>query len=288
MKLTASDRNALIKLASSLPVGSDERRSILSTLTEREASTEKVAISKDTEDFIEWVLATQSKMNPDAVQRFIEQKTGREPKQPSEKRPARRGPLQEGETVLVNARNNTNPLNVDACDAYHNRVGMVEKVGTEGLTIAFYKGDAERPSTELSGDKQFFDGLTSGKKSGLYRWTPKPAYAEGAGSGSRVMFEVVYLRKGQSVDQRSMEQIEKYIEMGEQRGESRSRVYYSGSISTFAISQKGQMYFGVAAQQRDRPTFMNPTDGKVLYIGLLGKRPSGWMRDAVSMGLAAK
>jgi len=155
------------------------------------------------------------------------------------------------------------------------------------LTIAFYKGDNEHPSTELSGDKQYFDGLASGKTTGLYRWTPKPAYAE-SGDGSRRMFEVVYIRKGQTVDQRSMEQIESYIERGTQKGENRRRVYYSGRIINLAISKKGQTYFSMAVQQRDRPVFMNPTEGKVLYIGPIGGRPSGWERDAIEMGLAAK
>jgi len=285
--MNKTDRSAMIRLASSLPAGSEERRHILSALSEREASVEKVAISEDTENFIEWVLATQSKMNPNAVVNFIEKKTGLEPKQPAAKKPARRGPLQLGETVLVNERKNTNPLNVDACKAYHNRVGMVEKIGDEGLTIAFYKGDNEHPSTELSGDKQYFDGLGSGKTTGLYRWTPKPAYAE-SGDGSRRMFEVVYLRAGQSVDQRSMEQIEQYVDRGTQKGENRNRAYYSGRIINLAISKKGQPYFSMAVQQRDRPVHMNPVEGKVLYIGPIGGRPSGWERDAIEMGLAAK
>ena len=204
--------------------------------------------------------------------------------EPTAGTPAKRGPLQMGETVLVNARNNTNPLNVDACDAYHNRVGMVDAISSEGVTVAFYRGDAESPSTDLSGDKQFFDGLKTGKTSGLYRWTPKPAYQEGAVKKG-TLFEVVYLRAGQRVDQRSMEQIERYVDMGEQRGQSRSRVYYSGYVGKFAYGKDGSMYFALSAQQRDRPTFISPKKGQVLYIGLAGKRPGGWKAQAAEMGL---
>lgn len=244
----------------------------------------KVALAKDTEDFIEWVLATQEKMNPNAVQRFLEQKLGREPVEPIPGKKRNTGPLQKGETVLVNARNNTNPLNVDACEAYHNRVGMVEDVGDGGLTIAFYTGNAETPSTTLSGDKHFFDGVQSGKKSGLYRWTPKTTYQEHA-VGKKVLLEVVYLRAGQRVDQRSIEQIERYVDLGEQKGENRSRVYYTGLVGKFAYGKDGDMYFALSSQQRDRPTFISPAKGKVLYIGVAGRRPAGWKQEAVEMGL---
>lgn len=243
---------------------------------------QKEAVSRDTEAFVKWVLHTQRAMGENAAARFIEKNTGREPSQPKDRPPSRRGPLTEGETVLVNKYKNTNSMNVDAAEEYHNRVGVVDRVGSDGLTIAFYRGDAERPSKDLSGEKQFFEGTASGKSTGLYRWTPKPDYMSGA--GSRAMVEAVYIRANQTVDRRSVEQIEQYVDRGEAIGQSRSRVYYSGVIAAFAIGKDGSMYFGVAAQQRDRPTSMNPSKGELLYLGLLGRRPSGWKAEAQELG----
>jgi hypothetical protein len=281
--LTAQDRSSLIRLASSLPKGSPQRKAILAGLL-KSGTYNKEAGNQNTEDFIEWVLATQKPMNPTVVQRFIEAKTGREPKAPADKTPPKKGPLMVGETVLIDKTKNTNPVNVDACEAYHNRVGTIESSTSDGLVVALYKGDSDKPSTELSGDKQYFDGLTSGKGTGLYRWTPRTDYAQGAAKGT--IFEAVYLKSGQTAPSaRDLEMIEKYIEMGEQKGENRSRVYYTGPIVTFAYNKEGSMYFGMATAQRDYPVTMNPTDGKLLYIGVLGKRPKGWENDAAQLGL---
>lgn len=280
-------RSQMIRFAASLPAGSPQRRQILDRLQagmDRSASVEKLAISEDTENFIEWALKTRAPMKPDAVERLIESATGMTPKAPEAKAPRKTGSLAVGETVLVDKYKNTNPVNTEACEQYHNRVGMVESATSSGVSIAFYRGDAENPSTELSGDKQYFDGLATGKSSGLYRWTPKPSYAAG-GEGKKVLFELVYLREGQNVDRRSVEQIEKYVDIGEQKGENRSRVYYTGSVINFAYGQDGTMYFGLAAQQRDRPTFINPSKGKLLYVAPLGRRPKGWKQEAMELGL---
>lgn len=288
--MSSPDLSKNLRIASKLPKGHPRRLQIIASVLEQvKASngTTRTALSTDTEDFIEWVLATQDPMNPNSVQRFLESKSGREPKAPEDKKPAKKGPLAIGETVMIDKTKNVNPVNVDACEQYHNRVGTVDSNTSEGMVIAFYKGDTDRPSTELSGDKQFFDGLTSGKDTGVYRWTPRTDYM--AGATSMVQFEAVYLRADQTApDQRRMEVIEKYIEMGEQKGENRSRVYYSGPLVGFAYSKKGTMYFSLATSQRDYPVSMNPTEGKLLYIGILGKRPSGWKQDAIEKGLAVR
>lgn len=274
----------MIRLAASLPAASPQRVALLARLGHEAKAEIKIAKSVDTEIFINWALR-QKRMSADAAQRILEQKLGTEPEQPADGPSTRKtGPLRKGETVLVNAHNNTNPSNVDACKDYHNRVGVVEDINSDGLTIAFYRGDNEHPSTDLSGDKQFFDGTTSGKATGLYRWTPKPAYQ--GGIEKRVMLEAIYLRAGEQVDLRSREQIQQYIEKGQNVGENRSDVYYSGPIGKFAIGKDGTMYFAFSAQQRDRPTSINPEKGKLFYLGVLGKRPGGWMQDAIQMGIA--
>lgn len=285
------DLSKNLRIASKLPKGHPRRLQIIASVLGQVkfsgGETTKTAVSTDTEDFIEWVLATQGPMNPNSVQRFLEAKSGREPKASEDKKPAKKGPLAIGETVMIDKFKNINPINVDACEQYHNRVGTVDSNTSEGMVIAFYKGDTNRPSTELSGEKQFFEGLTSGKDTGVYRWTSRSDYMTGATSMLR--FEAVYLRADQKPpDQRRTEVIEKYIEMGEQKGENRSRVYYSGVLVGFAYNKKGTMHFSLATSQRDYPGSMNPTEGKLLYIGVLGKRPAGWKQDAIERGLAVK
>lgn len=286
-----SSRSHLIRLASSLPKGHARRRSILAqlmqeapTASSKKAQQDKTALQGSTEAFIEWVLLTQKPMTPAAVERFLETKLGREPTQPTPRAAPRKGPLVVGEGVMVDKTKNTNPVNVDACETYHNRAGTVESVSDEGVTIAFYKGDALKATNELSGDKQYFDGLTTGKDSGLYRWSPNN-YAENA--EKKILFEVVYTKdENTKVDTRSVELVQKYVDMGDQKGENRSRVYYTGYVNAFAYGKDGTMYFGMAAQQREgRPTIINPSKGKVLYIGIAGKRPGGWISAAQDLGL---
>lgn len=276
------NRSEMIRLAASLPPASPQRIAILAQLGREVQASVKIAGSVETEAFINWALS-QKRMSADAAQRILEQKLGVEAEQPVEGPSTRKtGPLRKGEVVIVNARNNISSSNRDACETYHNRVGMVEEINSDGYTVAFYRGDNTQPSTDLSGDKQFFEGLTPGKENGLYRWTPKPAYQ--GGIENRVMLEAVYLRAGKQVDIRSREQIQQYIEKGQNVGENRSDVYYSGPVGKFAIGKDGTMYFAFSAQQRDRPTAINPEKGKLFYLGVLGKRPGGWKADAINMG----
>lgn len=266
-------RSKIIRLAHQKP----ELRPYLLPLLKGAA--EKTAASPETELFIEWVIATQKKMNPDAVQRFLEQKLGRTPTESVERAPAKRGPLEKGETIMVDAYKNTNPLNVDAAKQYHNRVGFVEDISGDGVTIAFYTGDTDNPSKVVSGDKQFFDGKITGKTTGLYRWTSRVEHQEHAVE-KRVGFEAVYFAEKPNVDRRSLEQIQKYVEKGVDKGESRSRAYFTGQVGLFTYNKSGEMYFSLVTPQRDRPTFISPAKGELLYIGVMGHRPGGWLRDA--------
>jgi hypothetical protein len=266
-------RAKLIRLAHAKP----ELREVILPLL-REAS-DKTAASPETELFISWVIATQKPMSPNTVERFLESKLGRTPTEAAEKAPAKRGPLEKGESVLIDAYKNTNAANVDAAKQYHNRVGFVEDISGEGVTIAFYEGDADRPSKVVSGDKQFFDGKVTGKTTGLYRWTSRVEHQEHSVE-KRLGFEMVYFAEKPNVDKRSLEQIQKFVEKGVDKGESRDRAYFTGQVGTFAYNKSGEMYFSLVTPQRDRPTYISPAKGQLLYIGVLGHRPGGWLRDA--------
>ncbi len=270
----------MVRTAAALPKGSEDRRTLLAAI--------KVAIAPDTEDFVEWVISTQKPMSEAEMVRFLEAKLGRTPDPaPAKGQSGRKSPttpLAVGEKVMVDKTKNANPLNTDACEQYHNRVGQIADVTNEGLVVAFYRGNMDSWADELTGEKQLFNGFQSGQKSGLYRWTPKSAIVENS-TDKKILFECVYLRGGTTVDTRRVEQIEQYVEQGVLKGESRSTVYYTGLVGRFAENQQGEVYFGLVAQQRDVPTFINPKKGQLLYIGVAGKRPGGWKEEAVKLGL---
>jgi hypothetical protein len=268
----------MIRTAASLPKGSPERRNLLAAL--------RVAVSPDTEDFVEWVLLTQSPMSENQVTKYLESKLGRVPAPaPAAGASGRRtGPLDVGEKVLVDKTKNTNTLNMDACDRYHNRVAQVSEKTPQGLVVQFYEGDSNIPSNTLTPEKQYFDGTASGQKTGLYRWTPRTDYQE-ANVGKMVLFETVYLRAGMNVDTRRTQYVEDYINQGTLKGEARSSVYFTGVLGRFAENQQGEVYFTLSSMQRDAPVTFNPTKGKLLYIGIAGKRPGGWKDQAVSLGI---
>lgn len=270
----------MIRVAASLPKGSVERRTLLAAL--------KVAVSPDTEDFVEWVLATQSPMTEAQVTHYLEAKLGRTPTPaPAAGASGRRtGPLDVGEKVLIDKTKNTNTLNADACERYHNRVAQIADKTPTGLVVQFYEGNNDVPSNTLTAEKQFFDGFASGQKTGLYRWTPRTDYQE-RNVEKMTLFEVVYFRGGVPLDTRRMESIEDYINSGTLKGETRSSVYYTGVVRRFAENQKGEVYFTMSSTQRDAPVTFNPKQGKLLYIGLAGKRPGGWKAEAVALGLRA-
>jgi hypothetical protein len=288
-----SQFDRLIARAASLPQGHPERRKILASLSERfpaprVATHDRIAISGSTEDFVEWVIATKmdDPMKPGEVERYLEDYLNRKPEVPVDGAPSSRktGPLQEGEKVRVDKNKSPASSNADACALYHNRVGVVTKVTQEGVTIAFYEGDVDRPSTDLTGDKQFFEGTASGGKTGLYRHTPRTDYREHAVDVG-TQFELVYFKGGDKVDVTRAENIEAMRERAALRGQHLSSNYMTGQVGKFAYSKAGELYFTITSLHRDTPTTISPTKGKLLYLGVLGKRPSGWKEEAVKLGL---
>jgi hypothetical protein len=204
---------------------------------------------------------------------------------PTRKSP--KAPIEVGEKVKVDKNKNTNNLNSDACELYHNRIGQVADKTSSGLVIQFYEGDADVPSTTLSQERQFFNGFASGMSTGLYRWTFKSDSIEAAVARGfkKIIFEAVYLPKPGAVDRTRMEDIEAYINKGTLQGEARSRVYFSGMITTFRENLDHEVFITLSATQRDEAgTNINPNDGKLLYIGIMGHRPQ-WQDEAVKLGL---
>jgi hypothetical protein len=263
-------RSRAIRTAASLPVGDPKRTQILAAL----APQSKIAIKKDTETFIAWALQSNDRMSAGKVQRFVEKVTGREPIVPAAAPKPKRGPLEAGEKVIVDNYRNKNSLNTDACEDHHDQVGTVDSKSVDGLTVRFENNQTA-----------YFEGHKSGNSTGLYRWTPKADYQEGA-VGKKALIEMVYLRGSERPPpQRDIDALQEYVERGMAKGEHRSNIYYTGYVGKFAYNKSGEVYFTLSSQQRDRPTSINPAKGKVLYIGYAGRRPGGWKADAESMGL---
>ena len=204
------NRSKDIKKAATLPVGHPYRRQLLAALAP-DTPLAKVAFKKETEAFVTWALQKNEPISPSQVQRFIERVTGREPIEPASAPKPRRGPLEEGETVIVDKYRNTNPLNADVAEEFHDQVGTVVRKSPEGLTVQFENGKTA-----------FFEGQKAGKATGLYRWTPKAQYQERA-VGKKALIELVYLRGGtRPPPQRDIDALEAYVERGLARGENRS------------------------------------------------------------------
>lgn len=274
----------MIRAAASLPRGSVERRNLVSAI--------KVAVSPDTEDFVEWVLATQQPMSRTDLTRYLETKLGVAPTPaPAKGQSGRKtGDLEVGEKVKVDRNKNTNTLNTDACEQYHGRAGQITEKNSSGLVVQFYGGTADVPSADLTNEKQLFNGFASGMKTGLFRWTPRSDSQQSAESSGfkKIFFEVVYTRGGATFDPTRAESIERYVQQGALRGETRSTIYFTGPVIAFAENQQGGIYFKLSATQRGDAVAINPDIGQLLYIGVLGTgRPRGWQEEAVKLGLRA-
>jgi hypothetical protein len=113
-------------------------------------------------------------------------------------------------------------------------------------------------------------GVNSGKASGVYR----TSVLDSAKGMKHI--EVVYLSANERPPtQIQTEIVEQYVEKGLAQGEDRSDIYYTGYVSSYMISKEGKPYFMLWSQQRGgRPRTLSPDKGKVMYIGLVGKRPS--------------
>jgi len=249
-------RSAAIKLAH----GDPSLRPLLLPLIK------KMAISKDTEDFVEWALNTQQPMNPRAVQRFVEGKLRIETKPPMQKRPGPR--FQEGDRVEVNVSKHKDADTIEVYKQFDAQVGTVTGVSGMDAVVKMDRGGAEVT----------FPLAQKSRGVGLMKYTPN-FVAKGKGP-----IEMIYIAGGSATKDQQM--VVKYYTDRSKGGEKRSANYYTGYVFTANMAKGGGWYFRAAPQQRmqvgggaDKGFLwrsFNPGKGKVFYIGLQGKRPSGW------------
>ena len=259
-----NDRSAMIRKAHSLPQGDDERRALLAAV--KQADLEKEAISKDTQEFTDWVMLNMadSPMSERAMVKVVEKILGREPSQYVAKQ--KRGPNVEVGDMLMAKPDKTPEVNKEVAEEFKYEPGTVERVDRESILLKYKNGQTAR-----------FEGTKTGVTTGLYRYTPK--HEVGGQKGKQTMVEAIYFSKPGEVNSYRKHVVSEYQERGEARGEDRKRPYYSGPITAFRyLKDSDNVITTVLAQQRPYPVSLNPISGKLLYLGILNKRPN-WKGD---------
>lgn len=241
----------------------------------KKASAVKLAIKPDTEAFIQWVHNTQGQKSPQEVEKFINNVLHIDTAPEKVKDPdAVKGPrFKSGDPVEIKAHKHTNAATQAVYDQYHGKIGTVTSTDGMDVLVEFKAGAAPVR----------FPGGMLPRGVGIYKYAP--AYTiEGS-----PMMEMVYLPDPSAKPSHDAKAVvEVYV--GKAKGiEQRSADYYTGSVTGAAISPATGFYFRALPQQRTNVdpaaegqhqwrTF-NPRKGAVLYIGLMGKRPSDWKKQ---------
>jgi hypothetical protein len=247
-----SDRTQLIRLASQLPKGSPERRTLLGHL--KGGSQGKTAVTDETTSFIDWVMLNQDPMSERAMTTLVEKLLGRSPAPYVKK--TKRGPNIEVGDLLMPKPSKAPAQNEDVAEQFKFEPGTVEKIDGDGVLIKFKSQTAR------------FFGHSTGTKTGLYRYTPKSKYPT-----AKVHIEAVYFASKGEVEPYRRHVVEQYEERGVARGEDRRRPYYSGYIIGFKTTKDGDNVITVMTQQRPYPVTFNPKKGQLLYLARMRKRP---------------
>lgn len=252
---------------------------------------DKVAYNETTKRFVAWCVDRNKKYSDTETGKIIERISGKAPLAPKPKGQSGRktGNLQVGELVKFDKYKCANESNQDHCDAYNyadrEEYGVVTNIERDGVLVQMH----DKRKRKL-GSPVLVEGFKSGKSTGMYRHTLMARIGSAGASRSGEILELVYLRGGNNPPSMSDQQaFAEYINNGVSQGESREAIYYTGRLTRFAISQKGELYFQISADQRDRPTSINPKKGTLLYVGKMGSRPGGWessLRDEVKVMLS--
>lgn len=251
--MTPDDRTHLIRLASKLPQGSPERRTILSQLNTQGQM--KVSVTDETTAFIDWVMLNQDPMSERAMTTLVEKLLGRGPTAYVKK--TKRGPTIEVGDMLMPKPDKAPAQNADVAEQFKYEPGTVEKVDRDGVLIKFKNQTAR------------FFGHATGTKTGLYRYSPKAQY-----NTDKVHIEAVYFASKGEVEPYRRHVVEQYQERGVARGQDRRRPYYSGYIIGFKTTKDGDNVVTVMTQQRPYPVTFNPKKGQLLYLAPMRRRPN--------------
>lgn len=239
--------------------------------TDHMGSIEKIAISQETQQFIEWVLMRNEEVSPVNVIKFLE----RQNIPFMETKPSKRGlPLAKGEMVQIKAEKCKRGDLLDLLKPVNEEIATVIETDGDDVILDFAKPGLKNMR---------IDGGVVGPDVGLYRYTPAEA-ALSDGRNSK-LFEVVYIadKNAKPPSPENIKMVQDYIDKGLANGENRQRCYYTGLILGIYESKEGHQFFKIFSQQRDHfPRALNPYKGIVLYIGRLNQRPN-WKSDYQKM-----
>lgn len=227
-------------------------------------------------DFARWAITTLNPLTETEVEAFLRGRLGMEIRSPRTTRPGPR--FQVGDSVIIRGDKHADPKTAAPYNLYNGKVGRVVEATPTAVGVRFN-----------TGEEVAFEGAQKARGVGMYRYTAPFTMVGSPG------VEMVYLAAAEDISPDQKVTVEKYLGGG--RGEKRSGNYYSGHIFNALYNQAGQVYFTVFSHQRidvdpqseggAQPRSFNPLKGKMVYIGLLGKRPRGWENEWEAAQLAA-
>lgn len=266
----------LIRVAYTNP---DKRAQILPMLVKLGVQVQKTAVNADTEDFVRWVLSTQTPMSPHEVEAFVERTLNIKTSAPVKKDTS--GPrFQKGDSVMIVADKHKAPkFDIGNYKLYNGKVGTVTETDDMDVLVAFQGVPAAVR----------FPGGLSPRGVGIYKYTA-PYDIKGSDK-----IEMIYFAGGKPTTDATVV-VETYIARSKKM-EKRSANYYTGHV-VFGSTGANGYYFRGFPQQRmqvdpqaeggfQARTF-NPSLGEVYYIGLFGKRPSQWKDELEKLDGGAK
>lgn len=240
---------------------------------EKLAGVEKEAISQETSDFVEWAI-NQTPMTKNETIRMLKAAGLKEILPPRQKRSGPR--FQQGDDVLIKAHKHKNKATEEPYLENDGKVGVVVGLEGDGVFVQF-----------KSGQPVLFPDAQKTRGVGIYKYTP--AFVM---QGSKKL-ELIYESGGKGNPDRIIV-VEQY--MGRGKTVKRKAPYFTGHAFNARYNKKGGVYFTLFPQQRIavnpqggtteagfEATSINPEVGRLYYMGLFGRRPSGWQVDLEDM-----
>jgi ribosomal protein L21E len=243
------------------------------------AGADKVAVAPETEEFVRWVLSTQTPMSPNEVEGFVERTLHIKTSPPVTRDTS--GPrFKKGDSVMIVADKHKAPkYDIGNYKLYNGKVGTVTETDGDDVLVAFQGTPAAVR----------FPGGQSPRGVGIYKYT---APYDITGSDK---IEMIYFAGGKPTSDATIV-VEAYMARAK-KTEKRSANYYTGHVVFGATGSNGYYFRGFPQQRMQvdpqseggfQARTFNPSLGEVFYIGLFGKRPSQWKAQLEKLDEAAK
>ena len=229
------------------------------------SSRRKESTAEETKILTEWAILRDEPWSQQKLMKFFKMKFGWEPKWKSEQADLR---WEQGQEVIFDSGNCKDEMIMDVARKHDGKTGMVEQTEKSNRDL---ENEGRGPGDIIvdldSGGKVRVPHGQREKNSGLK--TPRTGFG-----GVKIEF-VYFSDPSYSPDPERRREVDEYMD----REEGRSTNYYSGTpMGGPKENDNGQLYLTVDTDQRGF-TAINTAKGKLLYLGILGKRPSGVKSD---------